>query len=317
MPDVEKACNNESPCAESTYDVSVFDSRQLVSGTSRVDHYAPGELHFYTFQKLNAGTQGLCVVATPADALSSSCTVQAERVVESCFNSLQGCVSSANAAAQRAYFAAGATPPAYTPMRLWNAYDGPFTTSNGTCACFAKAATCIAKSVCSGDVVASQQQLSQVCGFSDVCSSTGACAIPPTPASSLVNRGAGAAASAFIDVYVSKFNTGSLGSNSFTPPTSAALANWASAGFGSGEQRLVVWSSDGYDAAASTVLIGVKSEASDVDIAVTVTALSAFPVSYSGSLASAAGVTAANIRAGGLQLVVSLSCDAFVDPEPA
>ena len=80
----------------------------------------------------------------------------------------------------------------------------------------------------------------------------------------------------------------------------------------------MVWSTgDGYDSDANTVLIGVQSVSSDVNVQVSVTALSSFPVSYDGSLAAAAGVTAADIRTGGLRLVVSLSCDAFVDPGPA
>lgn len=185
-------------------------------------------------------------------------------------------------------------------------------TANGTCDCFATAAACIAKNVCSADVAASQQQLADTCNYAAECPATGACAIPAAPAVSALT-----ASSAHLAVFVSKFDAAALGSNAFSPPTAPALADWFSDGFAPGEQRLVVWSTDdGYDADASTVLIGVKSVASDVDISVSVTALSAFPVSYAGTL-TGRGVSAAAIRAGGLTLAVSLSCDAFVDPEPA
>lgn len=200
------------------------------------------------------------------------------------------------------------------PLDLWNYFDAPYATANGTCDCFATAAACIAKTACSSDVANSQQQLAAVCGLSATCPAAGACAIPAAPPAT---SGASSASGAHLSVFVSKFNAAALGSNAFAPPASASLASWASQGFAPGEQRLVVWSTDdGYDAAAATVLVGVQSVASDVNVAVSVTALSAFPVSYSGSL-TARGVTAGAVRAGGLTLVVSLSCDAFVDPGPA
>lgn len=314
MPPTSQTCNL-SPCAETTYKLNIFDSRVLSSGAQRSDHYAPGELHFYTFQRPNAGAEGVCLVATPSNALSPSCTVEAERAVASCFNSLQGCIASANAAEVLAASSAGLpAPPARTPIDLWNYFDPAYATANGTCQCFQTAATCIAKNVCSSDIAASQQQLADVCGLSAACPATGACAIPPAPAST---TSASAATRAQISLFVSKFNGASLGSNTFSPPTTPATSNWASAGFAPGEQRLVIWSTDdGYDADTNTILIGVQSVASDVNIAVSATALSAFPVSYSGTLTTS-GVSAAAIRAGGLTLAVSLSCDAFVDPEPA
>lgn len=44
-------------------------------------------------------------------------------------------------------------------------------------------------------------------------------------------------------------------------------------------------------------------------------ALAAYPVSFSGTLADPNGVTAAQIREGGLQLILDLSCDLFVNPQ--
>lgn len=206
-------------------------------------------------------------------------------------------------------------PRSRKPLDLWNYFDPPYQTANGTCDCFATAASCIAKTVCSSDVAASQQQLAAVCGLSAGCPATGACAIPA--ATAIAGGSAAAASTAHLAVFVSKFNAAELGSNAFSPPVSESLASWSSSGFAPGEQRLVVWSTDdGYDAAAATVLIGVQSVASDVNVAVSVTALSAFPVSYGGTL-TARGVKAAAVRAGGLTLVVSLSCDAFVNPGPA
>lgn len=156
-----------------------------------------------------------------------------------------------------------------------------------------------------------------MCRLSAACPAAGACTIPAAPAASSSGGASSAASGAHLAVFVSKFSAAALGSNAFAPPASASLATWASEGFAPGEQRLVVWAADdGYDAAASTVLIGVQSVASDVNVAVSVTALSAFPVSYGGSLA-AQGATAGAVRAGGLTLVVSLSCDAFVDPSSA
>ena len=314
MPLTVQACN-PSPCAETSYALALFDSRVLASGAPRTDHYAPGETRFFTFERPNAGAQGLCIVATPSVALTPACTVQAERAVASCLNSLQGCVASANAAEALAAAARGTTSPARKPIDLWTWYGAPYATANGTCACFAQAATCMAKMVCSADVAASQRQLAAVCGLSSACPATGACVIPsPAPAAA-----ASPASAAKLAILVSRYNTAALGANPFPLPTSAALADWASAGLAPGEQRLVVWAADdGYDAAASTVLVGVQSVARDVNVALTVTALSAFPVSYGGTLvAGGGGATAAAVRAGGLTLVVSLSCDAFVDPGPA
>lgn len=110
MPATTKACN-PSPCAETTYQLSVFDSRVLASGAPQSDHYAPGETRFYTFERPNAGAQGMCIVATPSNALATACTVQAERAVASCFNSLQGCVASANKEEALAAASAGLPPP--------------------------------------------------------------------------------------------------------------------------------------------------------------------------------------------------------------
>ena len=127
-----------------------------------------------------------------------------------------------------------------------------------------------------------------------------------------------AANNASIEIFVTKYSASSLGSNAFSPPLTAALADWSSSGFSKGEQRLAIWSTnDGYDSTADTVLIGVRPVSSDVDLTITATALSAFPVSYSGTLTTPGGVSASAIRAGGLRLAVSLSCDAFVDPGPA
>lgn len=110
MPATTQACN-PSPCAETTYKLSIFDSRALASGTPHTDHFAPGESHFYSFERPNAGAQGLCIVATPSNALKTSCTVQAERGVASCFNALQGCIASANSAEVVVAAAAGLPPP--------------------------------------------------------------------------------------------------------------------------------------------------------------------------------------------------------------
>lgn len=315
LPESVQICNT-SPCAETMYEVAIFDSRKLVSGAPRSDHYAPGETRFFTFQRPNAGAHGICVVAAPSAAIAPGCTTQSERAVAACFNSMRGCISAANADEALAASSTGeSATPKRTSIDLWNSYDAPYSTATGTCACFAAAASCIARSVCSSDVSSiSLANLGQTCSWASGCAVTGACAIPnastvtaPSPANH-----------AMLAVFVSRYNEALLGANPFAPPVSSTLADWASEGHAPGEQRLVVWSTDdGFDDAADTVLIGVQSLKSDVNIELTVTALSAFPITYGGTLAAVGGVSAAAIRNGGLTLTVSLSCDAFVDPGTA
>lgn len=104
----------------------------------------------------------------------------------------------------------------------------------------------------------------------------------------------------------------------FSPPVSPETSDWASqTPDRTGEQRMLIWESDGYDDEADRILIGLTAPAAAVQATLQVQALSAFPVFASGSMlgSNEGTVLAEQIRTGGLELQLDLSCDQFVDPK--
>lgn len=332
-PATTQACNMR-PCADTTYSLVSFDSRRLLSGVPRSETLAPGDRKFFTYQRPNAGAKGVCVVVRPTPPTQRTCTLAAERRASMCINGLQACTSVANEANMTATALAATvagTPlgslPRYPPLSEWRVRDGygPFAVTEAACQCFAAAQACIAEVVCSSDIAATQSAIAALCAKGTICS-----AIRGDPS---VNGGlpvcsvvparlnfTDPAAPAAVGVFVSKANTMNPSADPMLPPVSPELSSWALPASGptaTSERRLVIWEDDGYGPDADQLLVGLVAANASVSATITMTALSAFPISFEGTLASPAGVTAQQIRDGGLTLIISLSCDVFVDPATA
>ena len=248
-PAADEMCGMEK-CRELSYDVSYFDSESLVSGTASTKELAAGQFAFYSFEKPNAATKGVCIVAQSFEPTRRKCSVEAERRVSACNSGLVGCLHAAQAS--QGFGANETTVPVYERVS----------------ACHIQHVTCVSMDICNDRVEAAVDATISQCRFAMVAlgkllpnsplgdedpycrpnaTELQAKAAPPLKRE-LMLRVAKAGRSA--DDPITRFD----------PPTGPLSTDWESQSPDrSGEQRMVIWESDGYDDQADRILVGLQA----------------------------------------------------------
>jgi len=302
MPPVERECGTAA-CAPSGFQMVYFDARALTSGRPRRDVLAPLSRAFYTFSP-PAGARGMCLRLDAALPSTQICSDGINALARQCSAELAGCVSQAIA---NATYSGAAAADVYEPFEHWSTtmQSVPL----GTCSCFAAAQQCLAQlPPCFTTLAATIRDLSAL--------ATGCTAAEPVAsvASSLPLQP--------VRVYGSRYNgarsvAGSAEPFTFLPPTEAseALNMWPTYRTPSTDTQWVVdWDPATYASSPDPIMIGVVSGTSAAELNITATALTALPVSVSGTAVASTVVSAAAVRAGGLTLSFTLSCDRFALP---
>lgn len=94
-------------CRETVYDINYFDSKALRSGMESEVHLEHGENAFFSFEKPNAATKGVCLVARSRAPTETKCSIEAEREVSACNSGMLGCLHMARAENEGAVAAGG------------------------------------------------------------------------------------------------------------------------------------------------------------------------------------------------------------------
>jgi hypothetical protein len=321
-PAAVEVCNTAA-CADTTFTLVSFDSRRLKSGIPRTDIIPPGGRLIYSYQRPTAAAAGVCITVqpqTPDAVMERTCEVEGERKAAGCLAIMRSCHATAvaEAALQASLLFNGSDPrtfaavtSSYMALAEWSNKSAVYATPAESCNCFEAAQECLAAVLCNHDVQLAAVALAELCTLGVGC--TPANCNPQSPTRNFTD----AAAPAKLAVFATPYSTLDESSNAFLPPVDSSLARWGgSVEAGTGEQRLVIYGDeDGYtDLSADTLAVVLHAPNASVKATITMTALSAFPVSVSGSLAAIGGATAAQVRAGGLQLILSTSCDVFVEP---
>lgn len=285
-----------SQCAESRFDVTYADIKRARSGVPVTAVIPAGEAGFYVFERPSAAVRGVCIVADSdrAELSTGTCSVVQRRTLQECQAGFRACMEVAK-------LGAGAAETQTTP-----------------CECYNTTMQCIRSFICSTEAVNLLEYVGDACMRE--CSSQFAA---QNCSSANYVFSAGAAESPPIDIYVS---VGSIiqqqNTNPQTPskgelvqlPVSTQTSIWqhSQSLISEPDVRMLIWDDPRFNRTVDHLTLGVKAAATQAHITLTVTALTHYPASLSGS--ASAGLTAAKIRQGGETIEIVLSCDLFRVP---
>lgn len=301
-PPAEQECGMAA-CAMSGLEMLYFDARALASGRSRRDVLPPMSRGFYTFSP-PSNSRGLCLFVNTSLPTGQVCSNGVDALARQCSAELTACV---NEAAHNATVAGTAALDAYEPLQHWGAVAQAVPPA--ACGCFPAAQQCLSQlPPCVASLASTIRALSvlaQGCPVAEPVASVAA-SLPLLP----------------VRVYGHRFNAardadGAAQPFFFSPPTeaTAALTLWPSYRLpNAGAQWVVDWDPADFATSPNPIMIGIVSDASAVALSVTATALTDMPVTVAGTAFAAPNVSAFAIRAGGLTLTFTLSCDRFEAP---
>lgn len=304
-PASQQTCGT-AQCAASPYNFIYFDKRSLVPGTVRVDSIPANTRQYYAYAP-PVNSSGVCVSISTAPLSQDICGYAVQRKAYSCVTDFNGCMARAIQAAEQNSTAAGV----FDPIAFW-AVNDKRTVPPNSCACFTTVRACVAALPnCTSLAATAVSIMSNIAIGCDAFTPT-----PQPPTRSGANTG--------VTLY-SMWNpaaysvSGAQVAATFHPPSDLQPSLWTSM---SRAQPLITsmmmsdWAPEDYAASTNELLIGAIAGASGADLSITVTPLTTYPATIQGTL-TAATVSAAAIRAGGLTLTITLTCDQFVDPAVA
>lgn len=309
-PETSALCNT-APCPAVTFDLAVFDSRRLREGVPLATTLVPGAAEAFTFQRPSAASRGLCLRASTSPALPGTCSSLARSKLSLCHSQFQYCMDLESRAAANI-----SSPGVMEAFMTWNRrLKGTYAVPSSACACFSSALSCIQQAACSqSDYKSTIGSFISLCNATTVCSSRGACTAPPAlPQLDVVVPAVPGAVPA-VEIFARPWSPDPV-QQAFNPPTDLDGAAWTNAlGLintrSNGAFSLAIFDDLSASSDSDFVMIGVRSPNASVLVNISVTSLTAFPFTLSGTLLQ--GATASDIRAGGRTLTITSNCDSFV-----